>query len=119
MKITRLAEHEVFVFGSNEDGAHRAGAARTAWKRFGAAWGEGRGHHGQSYAIVTMSGLDRLAAEVAEFSAYAVTRPDLSFLVTEVGCGIAGFTPEQVAPLFRDAPLNVVLPERFARVLGG
>ncbi len=117
-RITRLAPNEVFVFGSNANGAHGAGAAHTAWKKFGAVWGEGHGHHGQSYAIDSMSGLDQLAVEATEFAAYAATRPDLLFRVTEVGCGIAGYTPEQVATLFQSAPENVVLPDSFLRVLG-
>ncbi|MGZ0069704.1 A1S_2505 family phage non-structural protein [Microbacterium arborescens] len=104
-----------FVLGSNAAGAHGAGAARTAWKKFGAVWGEGHGHHGQSYAIDTMSGPTVLATEVAQFCDYARQRPDLTFLVTEVGCGIAGYSPGEVAPLFRDAPANVELPESFAR----
>lgn len=117
--ITELDAHEVFVFGSNARGAHGAGAAHTAWKKFGAVWGEGHGHHGQSYAIDTMSGPEELAAEVTRFCAYAVSRPELTFLVTEVGCGIAGYTPEQVAPLFRDAPDNAKLPDAFVRVIRG
>lgn len=116
-KITKLSEHEVFVFGSNAAGVHGAGAARTAWQKFGAVWGEGHGHHGQSYAIDTMSGPVELAAEAARFCDYAKTRPDLSFLVTEVGCGIAGYSPDQVAPLFSEAPVNVKLPDAFVRSL--
>lgn len=115
-KISRLREGEVFVFGSNSAGAHGAGAARTAWKKFGAVWGEGHGHHGSSYAIDTMSGLSELSAEIERFCDYARTRPDLSFLVTEIGCGIAGYSAEQVAPLFSSAPDNVKLPASFVRL---
>ncbi len=115
--ITELDAHEVFVFGSNAAGAHGAGAARTAHEKFGAVWGEGHGHHGQSYAIDTMSGFDELSAEVSRFCTYAATRSELTFLVTEVGCGIAGYAPEQVAPLFVGAPGNVELPESFERVI--
>lgn len=116
--ITELAAHEVFVFGSNAAGAHGAGAARTAYEKFGAVWGEGHGHHGQSYAIDTMSGADELAAGVSRFCEYAASHPDLTFLVTEIGCGIAGYVPDQVAPLFVGVPGNVELPESFERVIG-
>ncbi len=115
--ITELEAHEVFVFGSNAAGAHGAGAARTAYEKFGALWGEGHGHHGQSYAIDTMSGPAELAAEVSRFCEYAASHPDLTFLVTEVGCGIAGYVPDQVAPLFDSAPGNVELPESFERII--
>jgi hypothetical protein len=114
-RIESLEPHQVFVFGSNAVGMH--GAARMALERFGAVPGEGHGLHGQSYAIDTMSGMAAIEREVAEFVAFAAEHPELEFLVTEVGCGIAGWEPEQIAPLFRDAGRNVLLPERFAAVL--
>jgi hypothetical protein len=113
MMITRLEPNEVFVFGSNAAGMHFAGAAATAHEKFGAVWGEGHGLHGQSYAIDTMSGFETIAAEVATFLEFARQHPELRFLVTEIGCGIAGFTPEQIGPLFVGSPENVVLPARF------
>lgn len=113
MKITQLEPIEVFVFGSNATGQHLGGAAATAHEKFGAVWGEGHGLHGQSYAIDTMSGFETIAAEVADFLIFAQAHPQLRFLVTEIGCGIAGYSPEQIAPLFRGSPGNVVLPERF------
>ncbi len=113
MMISTLQPHEVFVFGSNAAGRHHAGAAATAHAKFGAVWGEGHGLHGQSYAIDTMSGLATISDEVARFLEFAAEHPELRFLVTEIGCGIAGFTPAQIAPLFRGAPENIVLPERF------
>jgi hypothetical protein len=116
MLITHLEPNQVFVFGSNADGHHGGGAARTAQEKFGAVWGEGHGHHGQSYAIDTMSGLPTIAAEIATFLDYARAHPELEFLVTEIGCGIAGYTPAQIAPLFSSGsavPENVVLPESF------
>lgn len=116
-RIERLEPHEVFVFGSNRDGSHGAGAARLAEERFGAVPGEGRGHHGQSYAIVTMSGIEVIRREVAAFLAYAAQHPEHDFLVTELGCGIAGYEPEDIAPLLRGAGENVLLPRRFAAVL--
>ncbi|MCU1637128.1 MAG: hypothetical protein JWQ68_2367 [Cryobacterium sp.] len=117
MRITSLEPDEVFVFGSNASGHHGAGAARTAHERFGAVWGQGHGLQGRSYGIDTMSGLATIRTEVAQFLRFAGEHPELRFLVTEIGCGIAGHTPEEVAPMFRDSPDNVVLPERFRAVL--
>lgn len=105
------------MFGSNANGAHGGGAARTAYEKFGAVWGEGHGLHGQSYAIDTMSGLDEMAREVVTFLEFAAEHPELQFLVTEIGCGIAGYTVVQVAPLFAGAASNVVLPESFVNAL--
>ncbi|QUW19913.1 hypothetical protein [Agrococcus sp. Marseille-Q4369] len=116
-RVDSLEPQQVFVFGSNAGGMHGAGAARTAMERFGAVWGEGRGLHGQSYAIDTMSGLGVIEREVATFLDFAAEHPELEFLVTEIGCGIAGFTPEEIAPLFRGAGDNVLLPECFAAVV--
>lgn len=113
MHISTLRDDEVFVFGSNAHGAHGAGAARTAYEKFGAVWGQGHGLQGQSYGIDTMSGFDTLAHEVARFIEFAGEHPELRFLVTKIGCGIAGYAPEQIAPLFREVPDNVVLPEEF------
>ncbi|MCR8671078.1 hypothetical protein [Agrococcus sp. HG114] len=118
-RIDSLAPHQVFVFGSNAAGAHGGGAARLAMERFGAVWGKGHGLHGQSYAIDTMSGLATIGSEVATFLSFAAEHPELEFLVTEIGCGIAGYRPEQIAPLFRGVGRNVRLPERFAALLEG
>ncbi|MGX1791553.1 A1S_2505 family phage non-structural protein [Microbacterium sp. NPDC055312] len=111
--VVTLRPDEVFVFGSNAAGRHGGGAARIAHERFGAVWGEGHGHHGQSYAIDTMSGLDVLAREARAFVEFAIEHPDLRFLLTPVGCGIAGYTPEQIAPLFAGLPGNVSVPSSF------
>ena len=118
MRIESLAPGEVFVFGSNAAGAHGGGAARFAYDRFGAVWGQAEGLQGQSYAIDTMSGLGVLREQAARFIDFARQHPELRFLVTEVGCGIAGYRAEQVAGFFRGAPENVVLPESFVAVLG-
>ncbi len=107
----------MFVFGSNASGAHGGGAARFAYDRFGAVWGQSEGLQGQSYGIDTMSGLDVFEEQAARFIDFARQHPELTFLVTEVGCGIAGYRPEQVAGFFRGAPANVVLPESFVAVL--
>ncbi|KQP57068.1 hypothetical protein [Agreia sp. Leaf283] len=116
-RIGALEPGEIFVFGSNASGHHGAGAAAQAQRDFGAVWGEGHGLHGQSYAIDTMSGLGVLEREIGTFVEFAETRPELTFLVTEIGCGIAGYTPAEVAPLFARVPLNVRLPESFVREL--
>ena len=113
LRIESLEPGEIFVFGSNASGAHGAGAAATAVERFGAVWGQGDGLQGQSYGIDTMSGMDTMRDGVERFLAFAREHPELRFLVTEIGCGIAGYTPAQVGPLFRGAPDNVVLPDRF------
>ncbi len=112
-RITDLAENEVFVFGSNLAGAHGGGAALLAYRKFGAIWGQGVGLQGQSYGIPTMhGGVDAIKPYVDEFIEFAKTRPDLTFLVTRVGCGIAGFTNEEISPLFAKAHEveNIVLP---------
>lgn len=116
-RITALQPDQVFVFGSNAEGLHGGGAALIAYERFGAVWGEGHGHHGQTYAIDTMSGLEVLAAEAQGFVAYATAHPALLFLLTPVGCGIAGYRPDQVAPSFAGLPDNVSVPASFVAFL--
>lgn len=118
--ISSLAENEIFVFGSNLGGQHGGGAAAAAIRYFGAVWGQGVGMQGQCYAIPTMhGGVDAIRPYVDEFIQYAKGHPDLTFLVTRIGCGIAGFKDEQMAPLFAaalDLP-NVVLPKTFVDVI--
>lgn len=101
------------MFGSNTAGAHGGGAARIAHERFGAVWGEGHGLHGDSYAIDTMTDETTMAAEIATFLAFARAHPELTFLVTEIGCGIGPYESDDVAPYFAEAPVNVALPESF------
>lgn len=118
--ITSLKGGEVFVFGSNKEGMHGGGAARVAYERFGAKWGEGIGMTGMCYAIPTMDGsLDIIRKHVDDFTEYAHSHPELTFLVTRIGCGIAGWTDAEIAPLFREASklANVTLPESFWNVL--
>lgn len=118
--ITTLAEDEIFVFGSNLEGLHGGGAALLAYERFGAVWGQGTGLQGKSYGIPTMhGGIDAIAPYVDEFIAFAREHRELKFLVTEIGCGIAGFTVEEMAPLFKDAmdEENIYLPQRFIDIL--
>ena len=118
--ISALAENEIFVFGSNLAGAHAGGAARVAHVRFGAVWGQGVGLQGQSYAIPTMQGgVETIKPYVDEFVSFAAEHTEYKFLVTRIGCGIAGFTPDEVAPLFVGALNleNVILPRDFVEVL--
>ena len=118
--INSLEENEIFVFGSNLQGMHGGGAARVAHEKFGAVWGEGIGLQGQSYAIPTMhGGVDVIAPYVNDFIAFAKEHPELKFLVTEIGCGIAGFRISEMAPLFKEALdiTNIYLPQRFVEEL--
>ncbi|MFA6769816.1 MAG: hypothetical protein WCR71_01420 [Bacteroidales bacterium] len=115
-QISSLAFDEVFVFGSNLAGRHVGGAARVALNKFGAIYGQGVGLQGQSYAIPTMQGgVETIAPYVDKFIKYAQQNQDKFFYVTRIGCGIAGFKDEQIAPLFKDAVNleNVCLPESF------
>ena len=118
--ISILQSDEIFVFGSNLAGMHGGGAARMACKQFGAIWGQGVGLQGQSYAIPTMQGgIETIKPYVDQFIEFAKQNPRFKFLVTEIGCGIAGFTVEEIAPLFSEARTveNIYLPERFWMVL--
>ena len=119
-KIDSLRANEIFVFGSNLQGLHGGGAARAAHQRFGAIMGVGVGLQGQSYAIPTMQGgVGTVRPYVDQFIDFARNRPDLTFLVTRIGCGIAGFTDADIAPLFRAAlPVaNILLPKSFVAIL--
>lgn len=114
--VESLAENEIFVFGSNLAGMHSGGAARQALIKFGAVWGQGVGLQGQSYALPTMQGgVETIAPYVDEFVEFAKAHSELKFLVTPIGCGIAGFSPRDIAPLFREAVdvENVCLPGSF------
>jgi hypothetical protein len=116
-RITSLRADEVFVFGSNLAGMHGGGAAYAAFQKFGAVWGCGVGLQGQSYAIPTMQGgVETIKPYVDEFIDFALSRPDLFFYVTRIGCGIAGFADAEIAPLFAAARAvpNICLPESFA-----
>ena len=118
--IASLAENEIFVFGSNLAGMHGGGAARTAHQKFGAEWGVGVGMTGRCYAIPTMhGGVDKIKPYVDEFIEFAKAHGEYRFLVTRIGCGIAGFRDEDIAPLFRDALKveNIYLPGSFIEVL--
>lgn len=114
--VSVLKKKEIFVFGSNLRGMHAGGAARVAAEKFGAVWGQGVGLQGRSYAIPTMQGgVETIRPYVDEFVSFASSHPELHFLVTRIGCGIAGFADGEIAPLFASAAAlpNVSLPQSF------
>ena len=120
--IAVLEPGEIFVFGSNLAGAHGGGAARAARLHFGAVMGQGVGLQGQSYAIPTMhGGPETIKPYVDEFIIFAKQHPELTFLVTPIGCGIAGFRASEIAPLFAMAidVENIILPRQFVAVIEG
>jgi hypothetical protein len=109
----------IFVFGSNLAGRHGKGAAKTALDQYGAVYGQGIGMQGNSYAIPTKDALlrplslDQIAFYVGTFKAFAARCPGWDFYVTAIGCGLAGYKPEQIGPMFADAPANCQLPDAF------
>ena len=113
----------IFVFGSNLAGRHGKGAALYAREHHGAIYGQGIGLQGSSYAIPTKDAqirtlpLHQIRRHVDDFKAFAASRPDLVFQVTAIGCGLAGYTPADIAPLFRDVPRNCTLPDVFLSYL--
>ena len=117
--IQGLKHGQVFVFGSNGEGRHAGGAAKLAKERFGAIEGQSYGFQSQSFGINTMDGDQKMAQDVNGFIGEAKRNPGFTFLVTEIGCGIAGYTPEEVAPLFHEAKEieNIHLPESFWQIL--
>jgi hypothetical protein len=119
--ITSLDDDEIFVFGSNLAGNHAGGAARTALK-WGAIMGKGTGLQGKTYAIPTMfKTIEEIEPYVKTFIEYAKRHQEKQFLVTEIGCGIAEFIPEQIAPSFTSAFIedikNIRLPEKFWMII--
>lgn len=118
--INSLADNEVFVFGSNLRGWHQGGAAKHAQRYFGAIWGQGVGLQGQSYAIPTMQGgVETIKPYVDDFITFAHEHQELRFLVTRIGCGIAGIKDKEIAPLFANAlgERNIMLPLEFVKVI--
>jgi hypothetical protein len=107
----------IFVFGSNLAGRHGKGAALYALKHHGAIYGQGTGLQGNSYAIPTKDArlctlpLDVIQTYVEEFLAFARQHDGMLFTVTRIGCGLAGYTDAQIAPMFVNVPKNVTLPE--------
>ena len=124
-KITKLKKNQVFVFGSNEAGIHGAGAAKLAVEKFGAKMGMGYGLQGQSFAIPTKDtfirtlSLDKIEFYIYSFLSEVMEYPDTEFLVTKIGCGLAGYSEEEIANLFKGKfiPENVILPESFYNII--
>lgn len=116
-------QKSVFVFGSNYAGRHGAGAALYARNHYGARYGVGKGRQGDAYAIPTKDGylrslpLSVIQSYVDEFIEYANKEHDTEFLVTRVGCGLAGYKDGQIAPMFKTAPKNCILPEEWKEYL--
>lgn len=119
--ITTLAPNQIFVFGSNLAGRHGRGAAQTALREFGARQGQGTGFMGQSYGIATKGyrmevlSLPEISVQIEQLMRFAVTHPDLEFLVTKIGCGLAGYTVRDIRTCFMglEVPPNVALPAEF------
>ena len=124
-KITKLKKNQVFVFGSNEAGIHGAGAAKLAAQKFGAISGVGYGLQGQSFGIPTKDlfirtlPLDKVEFYIYSFLTEVMEYPDTEFLVTKIGCGLAGYSEPQIANLFKGKfiPENVTLPESFFNII--
>lgn len=114
---------EVFVFGSNRKGHHGAGSAFAAFQNCGAKWGIGEGLRGNSYAIPTKDEnietlpLKDITIHVDRFLEFSDENKDMTFNIVAIGCGLAGYTPEQIAPMFKGAPENCILPPEFKAVL--
>ena len=123
--ITSLMPNEIFVFGSNYAGRHGKGAALTALRKFGAKNGQGIGLMGQSYGIATKGrhlevlSLLTIKAQIGKFLEFAYKHPELKFIVTPIGCGLAGYKLREIAPLFYyyKIPANVVMPDEFINVM--
>lgn len=127
-RVFHLDPGQVFVFGSNLAGRHGAGAALLARQRFGAVTGRGTGLMGRCYGIATKDRhlntlpLEAIGTGISLFQGFAMASPEVNYLVTEIGCGLAGYSPEQIAPLFflsdyvtkpEQIPVNISLPARF------
>ncbi|QIO09305.1 A1S_2505 family phage non-structural protein [Acinetobacter lanii] len=117
--VKQLAEDTVFVFGSNMAGTHAGGAAKTALLHFGAMKGAGRGWSGQSYAIPTMNEhlqqmpLSQIQHYIEDFKIYTKNHPKLKYFITSIGCGVAGYKVEEIAPMFKGISKNVIFPISF------
>jgi hypothetical protein len=120
--ITELKANEIFVFGSNESGRHGKGAAKTAMDRFGAIYGQGYGLQGNSFAIQTKNrclktlSIGEISKYVDDFLIFSKQHPELKFFVTKIGCGLAGYSVDEMKKLFisKEIPENVVIPYEFS-----
>ena len=118
-----MSNETIFVFGSNLSGRHGKGAALHAREHYGAVSGKGVGLQGSSYAIPTKDyglralPLNQIRHYIKQFIEFANEHPDMTFKVTRVGCGMAGYSDKQIAPLFLKAPKNCQLPEEWTPLL--
>jgi hypothetical protein len=123
-EIQELEPHQIFVFGSNLAGRHGKGAALVAKNKFGAIYGKGKGVTGQCFAIPTKNenlkvlSLERVTDEVNYFLSFAELHPDYEFLITRIGCGLAGSKDSKIAPLFKGAPSNCIFDFKWMEYLG-
>lgn len=124
--ITELKDNQIFVFGSNARGFHAGGAARQALEKFGARWGQAKGLQGQSYGIVTLDEnmrkvpLSYIRLQLVQLAEFAAANPEKEFLLTAIGCGIAGFPVAHIAAICRDIygwPSNVIFPNEFKKYM--
>jgi len=123
--IMSLEPHQVFGFGSNTEGGHWGGAAKIAVQKFGAIMFRPKGIQGQSYAIVTKDlskgrrsvSLESIRQQVDELKEYARNHSHQEFLMTRIGCDLAGFLDTEIAPMFKDSPDNILLPKSFIECL--
>lgn len=112
--VTKLSKCQIFVFGSNESGIHGKGAAKLAKDKYGAKWGVGEGPTGRCYAIPTKNRwiktleLNEIHPYILDFQEHARNNGEFKFMVTQIGCGLAGYTPADIAPMFRGSPSNCV-----------
>ena len=117
--ITELKENQIFVFGSNRRGEHLSGAAKQAYEQFGAEWGIGEGLSGRTYAFPTLEwemtkvGLRSLEKQRDRLFATCRALPEKEFLLTKVGCGIAGYEESYMKSLFKSSPKNLIKPEEW------
>ena len=120
----QVIRQSIFVFGSNLAGRHGKGAALTAHLAYGAHYGIGEGPTGNAYAIPTKDrqlktlAPTRIQHAVERFLRYAHDHPELTFTVTRIGCGLAGYTDAQISPMFQTAPANCILPPNWRQVPG-
>jgi len=119
IKDYNFAENEILVFGCHELGKHRSGYAQIALHSFGAKIGQGEGRQGQSYGIPTIGSdgevlsISEIQNYIENFKVYAKNHKNLIFYMTEIGCGFANYSSSQIAPLFKDSPVNIKFPISF------
>lgn len=121
--IKSLKKNQIFVFGSNLAGRHGAGAALYAKNNFGAIYGQGVGLQGQSYGIPTKDThlfilfIFEIKKYIDDFIEFAKIYPELEFLVTPIGCGLANFNSDEIAPMFKNVSENIILPLEFIKYI--